>query len=265
MHSSAASPGVFIERYKNAHEEDAAELELRNTSTASSRPNDSCILLCAACQLHNVVHSVRNTLAASAAVSNLSTEAADAFVPDILFNFVGAIVDADPYNPVFQFEDPKVRDSGVASQRVQEICQDIIFAASKERVHPPKHVALTMAVKILTESKQLASMLNGFGHCIGDCQAGEVDTAIAERILKDQESGIFIPSTVRYPSAARMSVAFDNMDINEETLTGSDTTRHKWRCCPEACAMVCTTSETWVWLSAVYDQPSKTPSLSCCS
>ena len=105
VYRSAASPGVFIERCRKksleAHEEDATELELRKT--ACSRPNDSNVLFGTALSaqqcsfwycfvistmLYFEVHSVWNTPAASAAVSNLSPEAAYEFVSHVVFLFL---------------------------------------------------------------------------------------------------------------------------------------------------------------------------------
>ena len=47
---------------------------------------------------------------------------------------------------------------------------------------------------------------------------------MAEKAIGEQDMAAYIPPVIRYPSAARVSVAFDNMDINEETLNGSSTT-----------------------------------------
>ena len=48
------------------------------------------------------------------------------------------------------------------------------------------------------------------------------ETKIAERLIA--EEGVYLPSILRFPSAARVSVAFDNVDINEGTSTGSHNT-----------------------------------------
>lgn len=94
-----------------------------------------------------------------------------------------------------------------------------MFAASGGRIKPPKHVSIALAVKSLTGSLKLIKMLNGFGHSVSECETGEVETEIALHSLAEQ---VFIPSIIRYPSECHVSVAFDNMAINE-ILTGSNT------------------------------------------
>ena len=68
-------------------------------------------------------------------------------------------------------------------------------------------------------------MLNRFGHGVPASQLAELETDIAERLLEEQPCGAaFIPSTISRTSGIFVSFAWDNNDINEETLLGEGTT-----------------------------------------
>jgi len=72
-------------------------------------------------------------------------------------------------------------------------------------------------------SKNAVTLLNRFGHGISYTQLEEVQTAMAKRHLDRATDGeVFFPSNIN-PSL-RVSLCFDNNDINEETLSGSGTT-----------------------------------------
>ena len=43
---------------------------------------------------------------------------------------------------------------------------------------------------------------------------------MAEKAITEQEISAYIPPPINYPCATRVSVAYDNMDINQETLNG---------------------------------------------
>ena len=231
VYSSLASAGAFIEQYKKSvavHAQDIESIEAESELHAllgSAQDSSQSHLYGAACELHHVVHSVRNKLSTPPQASELSAEIAEDFVPDILYNFLAAVIDAKTLDNGLTLHSCKTLvSSDRVHRRILAIAQDIVFAASGGAVKPPKHVSLSLAVKTLTGSAKLVKVLNGFGHSIGESQTREVETEMAARLLKEQEDNVFIPSVIHYPSAARVSVAFDNMDINEETLTGADTT-----------------------------------------
>ena len=92
------------------------------------------------------------------------------------------------------------------------------FAIRKGLVKPKKHIALGMAVKGMTGSKNLVSILNRFGHCLNYNCLEELETAIGSAI-QDREVACPEGTVQDLP----FGVAFDNFDELTETLSGSDT------------------------------------------
>ena len=74
----------------------------------------------------------------------------------------------------------------------------------------------------MTGSKKVVTMLNRFGHAINYDELQRIDTAIAENIIKSDNTDTLLPSNI---SAGQfVHAAADNIDINEETLDGLSTT-----------------------------------------
>ena len=97
---------------------------------------------------------------------------------------------------------------------------------------------------------------------------------MAEKAIGEQDMAANMPPVIRYPSAARVSVAFDNMDINEDTLTGSSTThvtngiavqRHGAWCSPppRAGSDVTTAKRRRSLPAPVYEVPDYNASVRC--
>lgn len=63
------------------------------------------------------------------------------------------------------------------------LAQDMVYAASRDSVVPPKHIALPMAVRHLTRSEQLViTLLNRYGHGISQSGLARVETGIAASV-----------------------------------------------------------------------------------
>ena len=95
---------------------------------------------------------------------------------------------------------------------------DALFVVVRENVKPKKHVALGIAVKSMTGSKQLVTMLNRFGHCLNYSAVEELETAVGYAIHEKEQT--CPDGTV--PNLP-MGVAFDNFDELSNTLSGADT------------------------------------------
>ena len=65
-------------------------------------------------------------------------------------------------------------------------------------------------------------MLNHFGHCISYSQVLELETAMAEQQLGQQRDDVLLPSCI-IPGVFA-TLAWDNNDLQEETLSGKGTT-----------------------------------------
>ena len=83
-----------------------------------------------------------------------------------------------------------------------------------------RHLALGTAVQHLTESAELVSMLNHFGHCILHTSVLELETAVYHNIL--QSTSLWLVS-VSADSNIVTHFCSDNFDLQEETVSGSGT------------------------------------------
>ena len=99
-----------------------------------------------------------------------------------------------------------------------------MYCASNGKIKTHKHLALPVAVKHVTGSSQLVTLLNRLGHSVSDSQISELDTAVAEDQLRHHNhSAAFIPSNIAC-QATPITLCWDNNDILEETPAGPGTT-----------------------------------------
>ena len=138
-----------------------------------------------------------------------------ASIPTILFNLVSWIVTGDE-----NFTDDRVELRESNHAKVLSICQDILFCSRNGRVLTPKHVSLAMAVRRVTGSTELLTMLNKFGHTVSTSKLQEIEVAVGE--LRQQEGADHIPANI--VKHVPVSFVFDNNDFQEETPSGKDTT-----------------------------------------
>lgn len=105
---------------------------------------------------------------------------------------------------------------------VQSIGQDCIYAVSGGKVVPAKHILLPWGLKSLTGNVELIKMLNRLGHGISYSKLEELDTALClQKQMKEADQGIILPSSCH--PCIPTSLAFDNIDRLEETLSGGGT------------------------------------------
>jgi len=100
--------------------------------------------------------------------------------------------------------------------------QDIISAVTNGRVLTPKHVLLPWAIKTLTGNVELIKTLNRLGHTCSYTRLQEIDTALCiEKLSSVDENKLALPSWAN-PCIPTV-LAFDNIDRQEETLSGAGT------------------------------------------
>ena len=75
--------------------------------------------------------------------------------------------------------------------RVMSLSQDMIYAATRGRVVPPKLIALPMAVKHLTCSEQHVVLLNRYGHGVSEATLPRLETGITLNVLHKDIENIF--------------------------------------------------------------------------
>jgi hypothetical protein len=105
---------------------------------------------------------------------------------------------------------------------IDSFSQDLVYAVSCGRQKTPKHILLGSAVKTLTGNVELIQSLNRLGHCISYSQIEENETALCLQKLSLTAGGnIALPGNI-YPCVST-TVAWDNIDFQEETRTGAGT------------------------------------------
>jgi len=114
----------------------------------------------------------------------------------------------------------------VTSDRVQRLSlsigQDIISAITNAHVLTPKHILLPRAVKTLTGNVELIKTLNRLGYACSYTRLQEIDTAVCtEKLSSVDEDSPALPSWT-HPGIPTV-LAFDNIDRQEETLSGGGT------------------------------------------
>ena len=141
------------------------------------------------------------------------------FVPDVLYNFISWLTDANSYEDVSSCSNQPFDKSNMS---IVAICHDLI-GLSRSIVTP---VTLGLGVYIHHEfgSRKLLDDLHAMGHSISYDEVHRFLTSVA----KDQEShDTYIPKGLRSaddPNFEMIDAAIDNFDQNEETLDGKHTT-----------------------------------------
>ena len=105
---------------------------------------------------------------------------------------------------------------------ISSIVQDFIYIVSNGKQRPPKQYLLAYAIKTLTGNVELIAHLHRLGHCLSYSHIQENETALCLQKLAASEDGIILPSTVK--PGIFTNLAWDNIDRNEETLSGKGTT-----------------------------------------
>lgn len=91
----------------------------------------------------------------------------------------------------------------------------------KRRNPCPTYLVLRIAVRNMTGSADVVSLLNSYGQCVSNETLSRAVPSMAQRAL-DKDS--MVPS--QHQKQKPTTLAYDNININEETLTGEGTT-HK--------------------------------------
>ena len=108
---------------------------------------------------------------------------------------------------------------GKNSTKLTSIAQDLVNLASGGRNPTPKSIALAMALRQLTGSASVISLLSGFGHCMSHSYVICHETALAQMNISNDSA---IPPG--FVSDIPTTLAWDNDDFSEETRSGKGTT-----------------------------------------
>ncbi|KAL9979291.1 hypothetical protein ACROYT_G016935 [Oculina patagonica] len=110
--------------------------------------------------------------------------------------------------------------------KILSICQDIIYLVSKGRKLTPKHVGLALTVHQATRSRELVELLHSAGHTVSYDTVLRIDNGIANDVLERYHDNdkVFVPRNfIDCTERCYTRYAVDNIDINEETLSGMGT------------------------------------------
>ena len=97
-------------------------------------------------------------------------------------------------------------------------CQRLVLSLAS------KHVSLPLALKNLTSSKEVITLLNRYGHGISYYQVLDMEMRLAENLLEGKEHDVILQKVVS-PNAFSI-FRWDNTDLLEETLSGGGTTHY---------------------------------------
>ena len=115
-----------------------------------------------------------------------SNEYAASIILTILFNLVSWIVTCDE-----NFTDEPIKLGDSKHAKILSICQAILFFCRNGRVLTPKHVSLAMAVRRVTVSSELVTILNKYGHTVSTNKLQEIEVVVGE--LRQLECAEHIP------------------------------------------------------------------------
>lgn len=105
---------------------------------------------------------------------------------------------------------------------IYSVYQDCLFAVSGGFCATAKHILLPWAVKTLTGNVEVIKLLNRLGHGVSYSKLEEIETELClQKLQSGDEMGLILPSNI-YPGVPT-TLAFDNIDRLEETLSGGGT------------------------------------------
>ena len=184
-------------------------------------PNNNSVILQTASLLRHEIKGCSSLNTNPVNPKEIRTEKAQEIVPVSLYNLIKWTIEG-PNEEILNTETKDISRRDNIKRQVLSIGQDMIYCVSKGSVRTPKHIGLAVSIEHMTGSKKVVTMLNRFGHAINYDELQRFDTAIAENIIKSDNTDTLLPSNI----SARQFVhaAADNIDINEETLNGLSTT-----------------------------------------
>lgn len=102
------------------------------------------------------------------------------------------------------------------------LAQDVVAAVTNAQVLTPKHILLPWVIKTLTGNVEIIRTLNRLGHSCSYTRLEEIDTALCiEKMNSGNETLPAFPAGI-HPGIPTV-LAFDNIDRQEETLSGAGT------------------------------------------
>ena len=170
--------------------------------------------------LRSVILEMADTLPEVPRAGDLTDAAVNAPVP--LYNFLVWLLSGTSRGSLGISAVRRAETSQVVHQHALSILQDLVYCTTNGRLRTCKHLALPVAVRHLTRSTQVVSLLNRYGHGCSASKLAEYETALAEDIMKDSSVEGYLPTNIS--TASPVVFCWDNNDLAEETLSGAGTT-----------------------------------------
>ena len=152
----------------------------------------------------------------------ISEDRAIDYVPDSLYMFLNLLLGGQQLLENKVNTDGDYKHDSLRQTRILSIAQDLIYTASGDKIHTPKHIGMGSTLHQATCSKELVDMFHQAGHVMSYRDVIRLDTALAEKTLTTMDdNGSVVPPNLVEGRFVHFST--DNVDINEATLDGKGT------------------------------------------
>ena len=133
-----------------------------------------------------------------------------------------------PDNMSFFFRKLYNGDEGTVSAQKQRFIDsssaDAVYCCSGTKLLPGKHITHALTLKSMTGSKRVVTLEQRNGHCASNEAVCRVEMGLEEGILFQDVN--YVPDGVLKQPGLCVGMAWDNFDINIETLNGLRTIHH---------------------------------------
>ena len=148
---------------------------------------------------------------------DISAEKSLSLLNQQLYTFINWILSPTPPQSM-DIVDPNLvkNESETLHRYTMSLGQDIIFMASRGKCKPPKHIGLSQALHQKTQSKDLVTLVNRFGHGVSYEEVQRIDTCWSEIQLSGD--GFIIPQNMAYGQVT--TGAGDNFNRAIESVKG---------------------------------------------
>ena len=214
IYSNTVDIGPVLQGYKDMENKlvnEDIESDLQFSPTHDENPMKEAYRL--ALQVHETLRQTKN-MVWPPTPEFCTADHVQSLIPPLLHNLIAWII-----LQYADFSEQPVELDEVIKAKVLSICQDIIFASRCGRVLTPKHVSLAMAVRRVTGSTELITILNKFGHTVSSSKLQEIEAAVGE--LRQHEGSGQVPANI--VKHVPVMFVFDNNDFSEETPSGKNT------------------------------------------
>ena len=129
--------------------------------------------------------------------------------------------DCFPVSPSFQKCLSLVICNDAARNNItSSLSQDLFYAVHQGKKLTPMSILLPLLIKSLISNTELITTISRLGHGVSYTKLGEVITEVAYSRIDNNVDGI-ICSPEKFKKDCFMMLVEDNIDRNEETLTGT--------------------------------------------